>query len=272
VTVSHANRGEMPFLDHLEELRWRILKALVFVVVGVMLGFGAVHYLHFTELLIRPIAPYLEAQGGQLAAFSPLDPFMFELKLSLLVGLILVFPLVFFQLWSFFAPALEPHERRIIIPSLYFGLLLFLAGGSMAYFLLLPIAYKVLLTQFSTGYINLVIGAAHYFGFTVRFIIAFGLAFELPVVVMILTAFGLLSPKFLREKRAHAIVGIAVASAFITPGPDITSMMLMMGPMVVLYEISILLSGFIRSRKRDSDDEPIKPAEGPPVGAVEVER
>jgi sec-independent protein translocase protein TatC len=270
VTESQVHRGEMPFLDHLEELRWRVLKALVAVVAGVMIGFAVVHYLHVTEFLIRPIAPYLAEQNGQLAAFSPLDPFMFELKLSLLVGLILVFPIVFYQIWAFFSPALEPHERRIIIPSLYFGLVLFLAGGSMAYFILLPIAYKVLLTQFSSGYMNLVIGAAHYFGFTVRFIIAFGLAFELPVVVMILTAFGLLTPKFLREKRAHAVVGIAVASAFITPGPDITSMLLMMGPMVVLYEISIFLSAFIRSRKKDEDE--LKPAAEPPEGVVEVGR
>jgi sec-independent protein translocase protein TatC len=262
----------MPFLDHLEELRWRILKSIAALVVGVMVGFSLVHYFHVSQLLIRPIEPYLKETGGKLSAFSPLDPFMFELKMSLLVGLIIIFPIVFYQLWAFFAPALEPHERRIIIPSLYFGLVLFLAGASMAYFILLPIAYKVLLTQFSMGYINLQIGASHYFAFTVRFLIAFGLAFELPVVVMILTAFGLLTPKFLREKRSYAIVIIAIASAFITPGPDITSMLLMMGPMVVLYELSIILSGFVKSRKRPDDTEELKPAEGPPEGAVEVGR
>jgi sec-independent protein translocase protein TatC len=258
-------RGEMPFLDHLEELRWRIFKSAGALFFGTIIGFLLVHYLHVTDVLVRPIAPYL--QDGRLAVLSPLEPFMFEIKLAVLVGLLLAFPVIGGQAWAFFSPALEKHERRIVVPALYLGLILFALGVGMAY-LILPISLNVLLTQFASDYVFNLIQASLYLGFVVKFLLAFGVLFELPVVVLILSAFGLVTPQFLREKRRHAIVGVTVLAAFLTPGDVVLITVGMMAPLIVLYEFSIFLSALV-TKRRDDENSILN---GPPDGAVEVSR
>lgn len=263
MTKPQNPKGEMPFLDHLEELRWRIFKMAGGLFAATIIGFVLVHYLHVTEILVRPIAPYL--QDGRLAVLSPLEPFMFEVKLSVLVGLLFAFPVIAGQLWAFFSPALEKGERKVVIPALYMGLVLFLMGVGMAY-LILPISLKVLLTQFSADYVYNLIQASAYLGFVVKFLLAFGVLFELPVVVLILSAFGLVTPKFLREKRRHAIVGVTVLAAFLTPGDVVLITVGLMAPLIVLYEFSIFLSVLV-TRKREDKNRILN---GPPDGAVEV--
>ena len=259
-------RAEMPFLDHLEEFRWRILKSLAALFLAAIVGFLLVHYLGVTEILVRPIRPFLEHQDGRLAAFSPLTPFFLELKLALIVGLILAFPILVYQTWAFLAPALERHERRVIIPSLYLGLVLFSAGVALAY-LLLPISLEFLF-KFQSDYLNLVIGADQYLAFVVRLLLAFGIVFELPVVVMILTALGLVTPAFLRDKRRYAVVGMTILASFLSPGDVVMVTLLMMIPFILLYEFSILLSVMIhRGRERENR---ILGDEEPPEGAVEA--
>jgi sec-independent protein translocase protein TatC len=197
-----------------------------------------------------------------------LDPFFLELKLSIIVGILLVFPLLVYQIWAFFSPALEKHERGVVIPSLYLGLVLFAAGVGMAY-MLLPVSLNILLTQFSADYLNMVIGANLYLGFVVRFLLGFGVIFELPVVIMILTVFGLVTPTLLREKRRFAIVVITVLAAFVSPGDVVVITLLMMAPLMLLYEFSIFLSVLVH-RRRNEDNRIL--AEGPPEGSVETHR
>jgi len=258
--------GEMPFLDHLEELRWRIFYSLIAVTLTTIIGFLIVHYLGVLELLILP-AQFLIGEEG-LKYFNPATPFFVTLKLSLVVGIILAFPVVVYQVWAFLSPALKAEEKRVIIPSLYFGLILFCAGVAMAYFVVLPLALAFL-SGFQQDYLDPVIEVGEYLGFVTKLLIAFGVVFELPVVIMILSALGLVTPAFLREKRRHAIVGIAAIAVMLTPG-DLASTVLMMGPMMVLYEVSIFLSVAIYRRKRDGDEEPIAPSPEPPSGTVEV--
>ena len=133
---NQSPRGEMPFLDHLEELRWRILWSVLAIFVGALAGFVIVHRFGVMQILIDPIMEYLP--DGRLLALSPTDPFFVTLKLGVVLGLILTFPIVVYQVWSFLSPALEASEKKVIIPSLYFGLLLFAAGVAMAYFIALP--------------------------------------------------------------------------------------------------------------------------------------
>ena len=135
-------KGEMPFLDHLEELRWRIFKGGSALILAAIVGFVVVHYLKVTNILIRPALPFLPE--GKLAVFDPLTPFFFELKLAIILGILIAFPIILYQLWSFLSPALERREKRIIIPALYMGLLLFAFGVSLAYFIALPITLKFL--------------------------------------------------------------------------------------------------------------------------------
>ena len=270
--MRHTNvRGEMPFLDHLEELRWRILKSLSALFLSVIVGFLLVHYLRVTELLVHPIRPFLTSQGGKLAAFSPLTPFFLELKLALIVGILLAFPILVYQVWAFLSPALERHERRVIIPAMYMGLVLFCAGAVLAY-LILPISLDFLF-RFQSDYLNLVIGANEYLSFVVRLLLAFGIIFELPVVVMILSALGLVTPQFLRAQRRVAIVAITVVASFLSPGDVIIVTVLMMAPLILLYEFSILLSAMITKGREERNrilDQESADAGSAPEGAVQT--
>lgn len=258
----------MPFLDHLEELRWRIFKAAIAIAAGLGIGWWAVRRFRVTTLLVEPMVPY--ATGGRLHAFRPTTGFFLELKLALVVGLILAFPVVLYQVWAFLAPALEKRERRVIIPSLYMGTVLFSAGAALAYWVALPVSLHFLF-GFQEDFLALTIGADEYLSFVVRLLVGFGLIFELPVVVLILSALGLVTPRFLRSKRRHAVVLITVAASFLSPGDVIMVTILMMVPLILLYEFSILLSVLVtRGRERDEERTIHAPGAEPPDGAVEA--
>ncbi len=260
--------GEMPFLDHLEEFRWRILWSLLSIGVGTVVGFLIVHYGGVLDILQRPIEPLLD--GEQLLYFNPVTPFFITLKLAVVVGILLAIPIVVYQAWAFLAPALTPSEKRIIVPSLYFGLVLFCAGVALAYYWVLPLAL-IFLTGFQQDFLMPAIEVGEYLGFVTRLLLAFGIVFELPVVVMILSAMGLMTPQFMRSKRRHAILGITVLASMVTPG-DLASTLLMIGPMILLYEVSILLSRMIYRRRMAGEEETLRPSEEPPPGAVEANR
>jgi sec-independent protein translocase protein TatC len=259
--------GEMPFLDHLEELRWRIFYMLISVGIGTIVGFLLVQYLGVMELLIRPIRPMLST--GELAYFSPATPFFVTLKLALVVGILLALPIVVYQLWAFLSPGLRPEEKRVIVPSLYFGLVLFCLGVAMAYFFVLPLAL-IFLAGFQQQFLVPTIEVGEYLGFVTRILIAFGAVFELPVVVMILSVLGIVTPEFLRSKRRHSIVGITVLASLLTPG-DIASTLLMMAPMMILYEVSIFISAAIYRRREENEQSILNVSEEPPAGAVGAE-
>ena len=264
----HNPRGEMPFLDHLEELRWRIFKAGGVLVLGAILGFCVVHYMDVTRVLVRPALPFLP--DGRLSVFDPLTPFFFELKLGLLLGIIGAFPIILFQVWSFLSPALDQREKRIIIPALYMGLVLFAFGVVLAYAIALPVSLRFLYS-FQTDTASWLIGMNEYLSFVVRLLLSFGIIFELPVVIMILASLGLVTPKFLREKRRHAIVIATVTAAVLSPGDVMTVTFLMMFPLIILYEVSIVLAAFVRKQPRAEEDQEIPPPTEPPEGVVEAE-
>jgi sec-independent protein translocase protein TatC len=239
--------GEMPFLDHLEELRWRLLWSIVAIVVCTIIGFFLVTRFNLLGILEAPIAPFLgESKLGYL---SPIDPFYVTLKLAIIVGLLLASPLVIYQIWAFMSPALMAEEKRAIVPALYFGLLLFMGGVAMAYFIALPVTLEFTM-GFQTESLEQSIVIGHYMSFVTQLLLAFGIVFELPVIILTLTALGLVTPEFLVEKRRHAIAIITVVSAVITPGDVITITLLMMVPLILLYEVSIKLSKMIVRRRR----------------------
>lgn len=261
------SRGEMPFLDHLEELRWRIFKALGALVVGTIVGFLLVQRFRVLDLLVEPARAYLP-EDGRLAYFSPVTPFFFILKLALIAGLILGFPIVLYQVWAFLSPALEKREKRLIVPALYMGMLLFIAGAMLGYHVALPVSMRFF-TGIQTDYLYAVLGADEYLSFAIRLLMGFGIIFELPVVILILSVLGLVTPEFLRTKRRHAIVVSTVAASLLSPGDVITVTVLMMVPLILLYEFSILLSVLV-TRGRNKDDQTIHPDPTPPDGSVEA--
>ncbi len=243
-------RGEMPFLDHLEELRWRILWSLLAITVGTVAGFLLIRYLNVLELLIKPIRDALpDDPDFRLIYLSPADPFFITLKLSVVVGIILAFPIVVYHVWSFLSPALEKHEKRAIIPALYLGFILFCAGVALAYFIALPVSI-VFFRTFEGGLMRAEYEIGKTLNLVTRILLGFGVIFELPVVIMILSALGLVTPEFLKSKRRHAIVAITVAASFLTPGDVVTLTVMLMVPLFFLYEFSIYLSKLIWRGKR----------------------
>jgi sec-independent protein translocase protein TatC len=239
--------GEMPFLDHLEELRWRMIWSLLAVMVCAIAGYFLVTRLDVLGLLIEPIKPFLH--GSKLKYLSPTEPFFITLKLAVSVGLVLASPIVIYQVWAFLSPALMPGEKRVIVPALYLGLVLFAVGVVMSYKVVLPMTLAFTM-GFQTESLeqNIVIG--EYLGFVTRLLLAFGGVFELPVVILILSAMGLVTPEFLASKRRHAVVIITVLASVLTPGDVITLTLMMMVPLILLYELSIFLSRLVARKKR----------------------
>ena len=255
-----------PLLDALEKLRWRLVKIAASLFVGVLAGFALAHYTTVTELLVHPVRPFLEHQGGRLAALSPMTPFMLELKVAVVIAVMLALPVILYQVWGHLSPILQAHERRLLLPSLFVALLLF-GVGVLVGWLVLPISLRWAFS-FQSEYMTAVINADDYFSFATRLLLAFGIVFEMPIVLMILTTLGIVTPKFLREKRRHAVVIITVLSSLITPG-DVASMFLMMIPMIILYEVSIYASLIISRgdpadavEEADADAQPVAGAPG----------
>ena len=235
----------MPFLDHLEELRWRILWSLLAIAIGTAIGWFLLDRVDVIELLKRPIAPYLP--GGRLIFTSPAEPFMLTLKVAFALGCLLASPVVIYQVWAFLSPALYEREKRLIVPALSVGVVLFLVGAVACYQWLLPAALKVLL-GFQREDLAPMITIDRYFGMAVPFIVGCGLVAELPLVVTILASLGIVTPEFLGRQRRYAIVIAAFLAALLTP-PDAVSMMLMLVPLLLLYEISIWCA-WLASRRR----------------------
>lgn len=260
-------RGEMPFLDHLEELRWRILWSLLAIVVGAVVGFVFVYYFGVMELLLVPIREAYQDPSFELIYLSPADPFFITLKLAVVVGVILAFPIIVYHIWSFLAPALESHEKRAIVPALYLGLVLFLLGVAMAYFIALPLT-MAFFQNFQSDFLEQNLEVTKTLAFITKLLIGFGVIFELPVVVMILSALGLVTPEFLKSKRRHAMVLITVLASFLTPGDVITLTIMLMIPLFFLYEFSIVLSRMIWRKKRAR--EAADASSAAPEGTVEA--
>lgn len=244
--MAKSHSDEMPFLDHLEELRWRILWSLGALFVGVAIGFVIVLNIDVISILMRPLAPYLE--GRHLVFTHPGDPFSIHLKVAFALGLVMALPVLLYQAWAFVSPALYRHERRLVVPVFVGAVALFVAGVSLAYFVILPVALHFLLS-FGAGSLEPMITASAYFGFAVTMSLALGVVFEMPIVILALTALGLVTPQMLRQYRRHAIVTCVVLAAFITP-PEVASLALMSVPLMLLYEVSVALSAVIYRRRQ----------------------
>jgi sec-independent protein translocase protein TatC len=238
--------GEMPFLDHLEELRGRILRSLGAVLLGFGAGFFLVQQFQLVSVLKEPIAPYLT--DGRLTVLSPTEPVLIVFKLALLVGLVLASPVIIWQVWAFLAPGLYEREKRAIVPALFIGTGLFLTGAVLAYLIVVPQALRVLFSFQSEALIPMITYGA-YFDFVLQIVLALGLSFELPLIIVILAALGVVTPMHLHRFRRYSVVGAFLAGALLSPGADILSMLLMTIPLLVLYEVGFVGALLIHRRR-----------------------
>jgi sec-independent protein translocase protein TatC len=238
----------MPFLDHLEELRWRILWSLIALLAGMIVAFVVVTRVDVIGFLQDPIQPYL--QGRKLVYTHPGESFGIVMKVAFGVGLLIALPVIIYQTWAFLSPALYRHEKKVIIPAIAAAVLLFAVGVMIAYVAILPITLRFLLT-FETESLEPMITAAQYFGFAITMSLAFGAVFELPIVILGLTALGIVTPRMLRRFRRYAVILSMVAGALITPGGDLLSLALLTGPIYLLYEASILVAHVVYRRREN---------------------
>ena len=247
MAIQQSSSGEMPFLDHLEELRWRIIYALGAVLVGVGLGFAIAAKYDVVGLMARPILDQLPEH--KLVFTHPSEGFTIILDAAITFGLVLASPVIIYQIWAFLAPALHVHEKRIGVGVLFSGVLLFVAGAALAYFVVVPLAIPWLLGFGGPSLIPL-ITAEEYFSFLFAMVMTFGVSFELPIVILALAALGIVTPAFLSKYRRHAIVLIVIVGAFLTPGDMVWTTIALAVPLYALYELSVLVALVIYRRKQ----------------------
>lgn len=240
---TNENIKEMSLVEHIGELRFRLTRAAIGIVIGMCFCWGFSEKIF--DVVRLPILPYLP-QGG-LIYTAPIDKFMAHIKLSFIFGVLISAPFWLYHLWKFISPALYKNERNFAIGFIFFGTFQFLLGIAFTYFVIFPMAFKFLMT-FGGDIDKPMITIDHYLGFFTQTALIFGLAFEMPVIITFLGLVGAISQRFLKEKRRYAVVIITAASAVLAP-PDALSMVLLLVPLWVLYEISIITVGFFERRK-----------------------
>lgn len=229
--------------SHLQELRKRLIYCVLIVNIGIVACWN--YSEEILDLLKRPVLPYLKLGG--LVFTGVVDKFMAHFKVALMAGVIVTTPFWLFHIWKFIAPGLYKKERRYVFGFLSWGTLLFIGGCVFCYLLVLPTVFQYLLTFGGTQDFAM-LTLSDYLSFVTMTMGAFGIVFEIPLILTILAMMGIIDQKFLRKNRRYAMVIIAIAAAVVTPTPDILNMSLMMLPMILFYEISVILAGIFGAK------------------------
>lgn len=221
----------MPFLDHIEELRWRLIKGLVAIGVLAIASFAFADYVF--KFLTMPLGDV------QLHFTEITGSFYAYLKISFFTGMFLALPIIFYQLWKFIAPGLYSTEKKMVIPMVICSTILFVGGAAFCFFIVMPFALNFLI-NYGEGVMNPIITVSSYISFSSLLIISFGLAFQLPVIGYFLGKVGIVTSRGLGKGRAYAIVAFLIGAAILSP-PDVFTQVLLAGPLYLLYEITIII-------------------------------
>jgi len=246
-----AEFAEQPFITHLIELRDRLLR-IVLAVLVIFLGL-----VPFANKLFSLIAGPLTAilpEGSSMIAIEVASPFLIPFKLTLVLALFLAMPYVLYQVWAFIAPGLYKHERRLVMPLMASSTFLFYAGAAFAYFVVFPLVFAFFTGTTPEG-VSVMTDISRYLDFVLTLFFAFGVAFEVPIVVIVLVWTGMVTQAGLREKRPYVIVGAFVIGMILTP-PDVISQTLLAVPVWLLFELGVFFSGwFVRGKAEDMESE-----------------
>lgn len=232
------SNNDMSIIDHLEELRWRILKSLSAIFFMSIITFNFANYL--VDLLIAPANQISGEMNLQVLTIQGM--FMLKWNLAIIGGIIFSIPILTVQIWKFLSPGLYDKEKKILLPLILTAFACFMLGGMFAYKVILPFSLDFFASMI-TGGIENNFSINYYFNFVIALIVGSGVIFELPVASFLFSSIGIINPKFLRQYRREAIMGTVILSAIITP-PDPISLIIMSIPMIILYEISIFVSWF----------------------------
>ncbi len=255
--------GHMGFFEHLEELRKRIVWAVVWLLVGCAAGWFMKDFV-VDDVLFRPlleiVSRHSESVGEELSNqqnavlqnLSPMGVPFFYFKIVLVVGFVLAFPMILYQLWLFVGPGLYDSERSWAGKITVFTSICFLTGIAFAYFAMMPLMLNFAFSWEAPN-IQTVIEINEYFSFMITIVLSAGLVFELPMIIMVLARVGLVTPEFLRKYRRHAIVLILIIAAILTPTPDPVGQLTFGIPVMLLYELSIIIAKFVRKKAQEAD-------------------
>ena len=242
---------KLPLTAHLEELRKRLIR--VMVVLGI--GFGVCYTFKdwSFQVITRPLVEVLPQHSSLIYTGLP-EAFFIHMKIAFFASLFLTSPYTLFQIWKFISPGLYAKEKKYVIPFVISSTLLFVGGVLFGYFIALPPAFKFFVS-FSTDALKPMVSFREYLGLTLKFLLAFGLSFELPVFMFFLTKLGIVDAAVLARQRRCAILVIFIAAAVLTPSPDVLSQILMAVPLMLLYEVSIGVAKFAGRKKVQEHDE-----------------
>jgi sec-independent protein translocase protein TatC len=245
---------KMPLLSHLEELKTRLMRVLVVVAVG----FGGCYLIKdwTFKVITQPLVDAMPAQSSMIFTGLP-EAFFIHMKIAFFASLLLTAPYTLFEIWRFISPGLYRNEKQHVLPFIFFSTLLFAGGVLFGYFVALPPAFAFFVS-FSTDFLKPMISFREYLSLTLTFLLAFGLCFEMPVFMFFLAKLGIVNAKMLAKQRRYAILIIFIVAAVLTPSPDVVSQVLMAIPLMILYEISIIVAKFARKKKPspEASDEP----------------
>jgi sec-independent protein translocase protein TatC len=250
---------KMPLTAHLEELRWRLIKSLLAIAAGFLIAYNFADWLF--ALLSRPLlAVNLSDNPGtdpvHLIGTGVVEAFFTKLKVSGIAAIFVASPVILYQIWQFVAPGLYDTEKRYARPFVFFGTLFFAAGAWFCYAMVLPVGYRFFIEQYATIRVNPEIRISEYLSFTARMLLAFGATFEMPVVTFFLARVGMVTHTMMLHYLRYAILVIFIVAAVLTPGPDVASQLLMAGPLLLLYGISIGVAYFFgKPRAQESAPE-----------------
>jgi sec-independent protein translocase protein TatC len=247
--------GQMSFMDHLGELRTRIMWSLIAAGVGLVIAF------FITDPVMRFISRPLVALKTDLVFTSPTEAFWTWMKVAMVLAIFISMPALLHQVWKFVSPGLHEHEKKYAAPFIVAGSLLFLIGGAFAMLIIIPYASTFLVTFGQEKGWKPMITVSSYTDFVIKFALAFGIVFELPVVITVLALIGIVTPQFLSKNRKYAILINFIIAAVLTPTPDMINQTLMAGPLCILYEIGIICARVAVRKRKTPAPEP--PAETP---------
>jgi len=226
----------MTFTEHLEELRWGLIKSFA----AVVLAFFSCFFFsdRIVAFMIAPLKRGLQP-GESLIGTGVTEAFFFEMKVALVAGVFLASPVIFYQIWRFIAPGLNESEKKLVIPFVLFTSFFFIAGAYFCYWGVLPVAFQYFIEQYRSLDVSPEIRIGEYFTFFSRMVLAFGITFELPLFTLFLVRLGIWDYRFMWRTFRYAIIVIFIVAAILTPGPDIASQLLLAGPLTILYLLSI---------------------------------
>jgi sec-independent protein translocase protein TatC len=232
---------KLPLTAHLQELRKRLILSFIAMGVGFILCYAFADSIF--NILAAPLTNELMPKGGSLIFTGVAEAFFTYMKVAFIAGIIVTSPFILYQIWAFVAPGLYQREKKYVIPFVLGGTLFFVLGILFGYYVAIPVGFKFLL-GYATDIIKPMPSMKEYLSFSLKFLLACGLVFELPVVLVLLSKIGIIDATMLARKRKYAILLIFIVAAIVTPSPDMISQVLMALPLMGLYEVSILLSKF----------------------------